>query len=440
MLEVFDIALTSFYSLLAFVWIFYSRFFRLEGLHPRFAEFAFLLKLISGFALTWIYTHFYDDRSQSDIFKFFDDSKYIYQALADKPSDFFSMVFGLDQSRPYYDRYYYQMNNWFKAYDTGYFNDTRTMIRLNAFIRLFSFGVYHVHTLIFSFITFIGLIFIYKAIHRWFADRAFLLALSLFLMPSVLCWTSGVLKEAVLFLGMGLLLYGLSLIYTFKRYGKALLFILPGTILMIIVKPYILAALLPGVLALTSFSLWKKGKMVFHFVGVYVLFGISFWIFAQFGPQYNILEQLSERQQSVQRLAFYVDSGSLIDAAPLNPNVWSLLRNLPEALINAAFRPSILDADNALKWLAAFENLMIIIMLVFCIGLFQYDSQKLDLWLFMLSFTFIVYALSGLTTPVLGTLVRYRVPALPFFMLLMFMMIDYERLKRIIDETFRKID
>ncbi|MFN4123783.1 MAG: hypothetical protein ACK4GL_10835 [Flavobacteriales bacterium] len=440
MLSWFDIALTSFYALVIFAWMFYSRFFHLAGLHPRFSVIAFSVKIISGFLLTWIYTAYYDDRSQSDIFKFFDDSKYIYQALEHKPADFFSMVFGLDQNRPYYDQYYYQMSNWFKSYDSSLFNDTRTMIRLNAFIRLFSFGVYHVHTLFFSLLTFLGLIFIYKAMYRWFADRTLLLALSLFLMPSVLCWTSGVLKEAVLFLGLGFLLYGLSSCYSGKLNWKSIKFILPGVLLMLVVKPYILAALIPGVIALISFSRIKGGRIGFHFAGVYALSAIAFWLLAQLEPQYNILEQLSERQQSVQRLAFYVDSGSLVYAAPLNPNIWSLLRNLPEALINAAFRPSILDADNSLKWLAAFENLLIIIILVFCIGLFKYDPKKLAVWLFLMSFVFIVYALSGLTTPVLGTLVRYRVPALPFFMMLMFMMMDYERLKRILNETFGKIE
>lgn len=440
MLSLFDIALTSFYTLVIFAWIYYSRFFRLAGLHPRFTVLAFTVKIISGFLLTWIYTAYYDDRSQSDIFKFFDDSKFIYQALENNPADYFSMILGLDQNRPYYDQYYYQMSNWFKSYDSSLFNDTRTMIRLNAFIRLFSFGVYHVHTLFFSLLTFIGLIFIYKAMYRWFYDRTVLLALALFLMPSVLCWTSGVLKEAVLFLGLGLLLYGLSIGFDGKFNWKTVKYIIPGIVFMLVVKPYILAALIPGILALSGFSWLKKGPLGIYFIGVYALFAVAFWLLAQLGPQYNILAQLSERQQSVQRLAFYVDSGSLVDAAPLNPNIWSLLRNLPEALINSAFRPSILDADNALKWLAAFENLLMIIMLVFCIGLFKYDHKKLAVWLFLMSFVFIVYALSGLTTPVLGTLVRYRVPALPFFMLLMFMMVDYERLKRILDETFGKIE
>jgi hypothetical protein len=77
---------------------------------------------------------------------------------------------------------------------------------------------------------------------------------------------------------------------------------------------------------------------------------------------------------------------------------------------------------------------------MFAVGLFNYEKKYLSFFLFLLMFVLIVYSLIGLTTPVLGTLVRYRVPALPFYMMLCFLMIDYERLKRILNETFAKIE
>jgi hypothetical protein len=194
---------------------------------------------------------------------------------------------------------------------------------------------------------------------------------------------------------------------------------------------------------LAAFLLHRKFSNLnplWFYSGISVLGILFFYVMAQINPAYNILVQLSERQQSVWRLAYYVDSGSLIDAEPLNPNIFSFLRNLPEALVNSAFRPGILDAKNALQWLAALENLGIIITLMFAVGLFNYEKKYLSFFLFLLMFVLIVYSLIGLTTPVLGTLVRYRVPALPFFMMLCFLMIDYERLKRIINETFAKIE
>jgi hypothetical protein len=415
-------------------------FFRLQGLKRIYLLAAFLVKILAGFGLTWIYTHFYDDRNLSDIFKFYDDSRFMIEALQEKPKDYFMMLLGLDGNKPYYDQYYYQMNNWFKAYDQGWFNDTRTMIRLNAFLGLFSFGVYHVHTIFFSFIAFCGLVLIYRSVQHWFMESKWLLFAVIFFMPSVLCWTSGILKETFLLLGMGLFLFGLF--SNLKARSRISPFIYSGfgIFIMLFVKPYILIAFIPGVMALALSKFLPKIKVAWHFLASYAICILMLFVAAQLGPQYNLLEQLSERQQSVWRLAFYVDSGSLIEAEPLNPNLPSLLRNLPEAIINTAFRPSIMDAKNALQWMAAFENLMIIICMIFSIGLFKYDPSKLKIALFISSFVIIVYALSGLTTPVLGTLVRYRVPALPFFMMLCFLMFDHQRFNRIINETFSRIE
>jgi len=440
MLSAFDIILTLFYLLIALFVIKIFPFFHLKGLPKNFSLIAFLVKIIAGFGLTYIYTSFYEDRSQADIFKFFDDSKYLHQVFYEKPGDFFTMLFGFDNNAPYYDQYYYQMDNWFKVYDPGWFNDTRTMIRLNAFIRLISFGVYHVHTIIFSFIAFSGLVLIYKACLRWFQQKEMLLAVSLFLMPSMLCWTSGILKETVLFLGLGLFLSNVFHLIHHQQNIKKWIFLLLGIFLLIVVKPYIILALLPGLAAFLLHRKFSNLNPLWFYSGISVMGILFFYVIAQINPAYNILVQLSERQQSVWRLAYYVDSGSLIDAEPLNPNIFSFLRNLPEALVNSAFRPGILDAKNALQWLAALENLGIIITLMFAVGLFNYEKKYLSFFLFLLMFVLIVYSLIGLTTPVLGTLVRYRVPALPFYMMLCFLMIDYERLKRILNETFAKIE
>ncbi|MBK6543548.1 MAG: hypothetical protein IPG10_20255 [Flavobacteriales bacterium] len=55
------------------------------------------------------------------------------------------------------------MNNWYRQYESNMYNDAHTTIRLNAFLRLFSFGHIHVHTVFACFLSTIGLVALYKA-------------------------------------------------------------------------------------------------------------------------------------------------------------------------------------------------------------------------------------------------------------------------------------
>ncbi len=56
-------------------------------------------------------------------------------------------------------------------------------------------------------------------------------------------------------------------------------------------------------------------------------------------------------------------------------------------------------------------------------------TNYLNLFFFSLFFVVIVYILIGLTTPVFGAIVRYKVPALPFVLIMFLTIIDINRIK-----------
>ena len=88
-------------------------------------------------------------RSESDTFRYFDDSKHLHKAITENPTAYLKMLFVSDDSQelmPYLNG----MNNWFPAQRTTLYNDNRTVIRLNAMMRLVSFGNYYTHLLFFS--------------------------------------------------------------------------------------------------------------------------------------------------------------------------------------------------------------------------------------------------------------------------------------------------
>ena len=71
------------------------------------------------------------------------------QGAAERPLDYLRMVFGIANDTPEFrDLYYEDMNNWVRHFESNLYNDAHTIIRFNAVVRLFSFGEFHVHTVI----------------------------------------------------------------------------------------------------------------------------------------------------------------------------------------------------------------------------------------------------------------------------------------------------
>jgi len=138
------------------------RFFNADGISKRSFIILFILKLFFGFALWAIYTFYYTERVTADIYKYFDDSKVIFDCLKTNPADYFKMLFGIKNNTHAFDHYYSQMNFWAQKSGTSIYNDSHTIIRFNALVRLFSFGYYNVHTVVICFLSLIGLTAIYK--------------------------------------------------------------------------------------------------------------------------------------------------------------------------------------------------------------------------------------------------------------------------------------
>jgi len=79
--------------------------------------------------------------------------------------------------------------------------------------------------------------------------------------------------------------------------------------------------------------------------------------------------------------------------------------------------------------ITSLETLFVLLMLLEAVILFRKPGKEdLPLLLFCLSFTVITYTFLGLTTPVAGTLVRYKIVALPFLIFLVGYFISHSKL------------
>ena len=80
--------------------------------------------------------------------------------------------------------------------------------------------------------------------------------------------------------------------------------------------------------------------------------------------------------------------------------------------------------------LALLENILLLSLLMLALFHLKIKDQiQMNLFLFCISFSMLLLLLIGLSTPVLGALVRYKIPALPFLYVGLLLLIDPNKLK-----------
>ena len=432
-----EILLTITYTVLFIFIIHKMSFFDVDGISKRTFSLIFLLKIFCGLSLWAVYTFYYTDRVTADIYKYFDDSKVIADALKTNPLDYFKLLSGIGNNTPAFDHYYSEMHYWARKVDSSIYNDSHTIIRFNALVRLFSFGYYNVHTVFICFLSLIGLTGIYKTFVTPLQDKKKELMLAVFFLPSVLFWGSGVLKEGLILFALGLLIYYSNRL----RSMKAFMICISAALLLAFSKFYVWIAIFPGLL----FLIWvnhtsvKRAFAKFLIVIICVA-GIGLNI-DSFTPIQNPLVTLSQKQIEFDQLASgkLTDSNnnpisaanSLIRINKLEPNLSSFLKNSPQALMNTFFRPFIWEVNSPFVLLSGLETLLMLVIIIICI-LFREPSKdiKWEYIIFCLSFVVIQFLIIGETTPVLGAIARYKTIALPFLLIAFLFIYNKEKLLR----------
>lgn len=494
-----SICLSFFYCALFLLLINRAPFFAIEGLSRRNISLIFVLKLIFGVAMIEIYSHFYTVRSTADAFKYYDDAKVIYGALFTHPWDALRIITGIDADALDLFPYYQKMNNWYLADNYTFYNDSRSVIRFNALVFPFAFGRYVVHMIVMCFLSLTGLLALFEAFRTPFSNKSHSLVFAIFLVPSVLFWGSGVLKEGLILFASGFLTYYFFLLLNASFNWKHLAGFTLFFYLLILIKFHILLSLIPGFVLLfwnqkfPAISIYKKA-IVAGFCALLFAFVLS-----QVSLKYSPFRMLAQKQNDFINLAnggfyfekmdakrdtFYVEeknrehifsandsihwklkpdaryyrwskgdlidtlnytesenisfrllmhldsSGSKITLTKLKPELWSILKNIPAALVNTLFRPTIFERNNLLSLFAAVENLLISALLFLVIIFFKRPKpEEQSIFIFCLSFVFILYSIIGLTTPVLGALVRYKIQGLPYLFMIFMLLMDGEKLK-----------
>jgi hypothetical protein len=280
----------------------------------------------------------------------------------------------------------------------------------------------------------IGLTAIFKTFAPVIQDKKRELLFVVFLLPSVLFWGSGVLKEGLIFFALGLLIY-----YTNKLFSlKAICICIVSGLLLAFSKFYVWLAICPSLL----FIIWtnrNNSKVFLKFIITFSAISIIGLYIDHFTSIQNPLVTLSQKQLEFNQLAtgnlqdaYYKTiptAGSIIKIAPLEPTISSFIKNSPQAFINTLLRPYIWELRSPMMLMAGLENIFIVLIIIICLVFIKPLKEiKWKYVLFCISFVMIQFLIIGETTPVLGAIARYKVPTIPFLLITFMILLDKKKL------------
>jgi hypothetical protein len=373
---------------------------------------ALVARLLGGLALGWVFTYYYP---QSDTRGFFEDALQVEALLKEDPIAYLGVLTG-GPEHPI----------WEGLRNAGQ-PRAQLMVKIQSFVSLISGGNYWLSALYYSFLAFWASWYMVQVVVEVFPATRKAAGLAFLAWPSLLFWGSGIGKES---LSMAALFYLVAL-YVQWQVGKPspLWRHLPWVVLAAYVlwglKYYFagVAAIAIGAHATLTWLQQLGSQSIARKCGMAIVIGAL--AVAGFGVMHLHPNFYPDRLPGVVVENYresYAKSPSdnALHYPELAPTWGSVLRHLPQAALEGIFRPHVLEGGHLFKRMVALENLVLLLMTALALarfrGVWRHPQGN---WIGVtLGYIGVLSAFLALSSPNLGTLIRYKTGFLPFLVYL----------------------
>jgi hypothetical protein len=316
------------------------------------------------------------------------------------------------------------------------------VVRLVAVLSFLTFGKYLIINLCFSMIAYSGVWRLYKFFYAHYPHLHKKLAIAIIYLPTLIFWSSGVLKDPICICMLGWLTY--SLYYLLKKKQslvKNIIIVIVSTYILYIVKMYIIICYLPFYflyLILINIKLLKNKISKFLFI----LALCSLIIFGLFALSENeafkellgsfaidkITESVKTQQSNFINMADGAESSFSL-GIEYDGSFSSFLKMTPAAIVATFFRPFLWESKKISTLLSSVESLALMLLTLYVFlragPLKFFKTIFTNPMVFFCFFYSIVFAIFvGATTLNFGTLVRYKIPCMPFYIIAIFLILE----------------
>jgi hypothetical protein len=251
------------------------------------------------------------------------------------------------------------------------------------------------------------------------------------------------MKDTLTFASLGFLTYAVGNIYEKRNVVSSLLITLVSVFVIFSIKKYILFCFLPA--AMIWFYLLKvrsirsqalKILIVPFFVTIVVAAAYySLLLVGEGDARYSLGKIAETAKITAYDIRYYTgrEAGSGYSLGELEGTFSSMLGLAPQAVNVSLFRPYVWEVRNPLMALSSVEGLLLLIFTIYVLikkraQLFNAFTEPVVLFCLVFSLTF-AFAV-GVSTYNFGTLSRYKIPLMPFYLLALVFILYYENKER----------
>lgn len=441
----------------------------------------FLLKGLGVLAFYALYQYYYGDIFNYDSGLFYKESKLLNNMAFDNFMAYMKTLFGFQDN--YHDNYIYEnlikpTRNWQDGrIDKFFFNDNRTVIRVNSVLHFFAFDNYLILALYNCFIGFLGCILLFKSFELYVAKYKKLFFMCLCFMPSLWLHSAAVLKEPLTLFLVGALVFLIYQMLVLKLSWKMRsVFLIIGLFIAFYLKPFIVYP----IVFTSALFFWLSVRPNFR---LKLVFCVIFYLLA-FGT-INLISLLSRNKSAIElaldKQKVFLDAATggiflldntkfvrlnydttLIKAVKDKPNhytinykvpyiywehahqkdtlyclgntdtnsIYSLVYKISKSHSNLVYPkgtwynvgisfyyaiayPLFYNANGAFMWLVSIENFMVLCMILITFLFLIRSGFNPHLFVILLAVLSLL-CLIGITTGNVGAINRYRSLLLPF--------------------------
>ncbi len=418
-----DLAVTPILLIIIFIVALQVRKRVSYGISYRYFLPALGLKIFGAIMLGVIYQFYYGG---GDTFNYWTHgSEHVYHAFMD--NFFQGLRLWLNGTSHLPETFEYSTKIW-------YFKDSASyqIIRIAALFDIITFHTYSATAALFAVFSFSGLWALYQAFLRFYPQLIHWLAISVLFIPGVIFWGSGLLKDTITLGATGWVVYSVVDIYTSKQLRISTLAILVLSIYLIAtIKVYILLCLIPGFLVWVYIDRMRviKSTAIKLIIGpiLVLLVGLVGYVAIDQVGQIDQKYALANIPERVRITAYDIaygwgaGAGSTYSLGEIEPTYFGILKLAPRAIFVSLFQPFLWQSNNILMLIAALESSLILLITVFILfrtglsnNIYIIRTRPIVSFsiLFAISFAFAV----GVSSYNFGTLMRYKIPMLPFYL------------------------
>jgi hypothetical protein len=409
--------------------------------NPKFIKYyykAFYFKVVCVFAYT-IITEFYFGGGDTSLY--YQGVQDLRAAVFDDSNNFFVILktSGLDESNPLapfflYDDYVADLTYNYMQGASNFF-----VPRLGFFPSLVFYNSYLCICLCMSMLALGGSIRLFKLFYHYYPDHIREIALACLFLPSVGFWSSGLLKDTICFGCVGFMVYGVfNIVILRRKVFTSLVWIGICGYLLFVIKTYIFLVLL---LAIIIWLFAETNKLIkdrtlrqiFAFMSFSVAVGAVYFLLQYFTSeetlkQYqleNIISSAEQQREVYRTLYESTDQAQQVSYYSIQTSNPILL--IVNSIIATFYRPFPWEVRSAAAVLSAIEAFAFIILTLHLFfkrgfgGVFREIFRDPRI---LLCFIFaIVFAIGvGASTANFGTLSRYKIPCMPFYLIMILLL------------------